>query len=163
MTHRIFTIVLFVLFASQAEAAMYRVLEVVDGKTIVVERAGARKTVTLAGVALVDEAEARTLLEWTLASAWVMLEEQRGGCFVYRTPDAMFLNRELVLRGYARATLPGVEPPQTVPVTYLGQLRPSGEPPAMTGQRAAPKPRTGSGTRRRSPNRPSRSPRRRDS
>jgi hypothetical protein len=162
MTHRIFAIVLFVLVATHAEGAMYRVLEVVDGRTIVVDRAGARATVILAGVDLVDEDAARALLDWTLASAWVMLEKQPGGCFVYRTPDAMFLNRELVLRGYARSTLPGVEPPQTVPVTYLGQLRPSAGAPTMTEQRAAPKPKSGSGTRRRSPARPSRSPRRRD-
>ncbi|HYI13171.1 MAG TPA: hypothetical protein VEK57_29255 [Thermoanaerobaculia bacterium] len=160
MIQRFLLTLLFLCLALRAEAAMVRVLEVVDGRTIVIDRAGSRATVTLAGIALTDEAAARTLLEWTLASTWVMLEEQpNGGAFVYRSPDALFLNRELVLRGFARATLRGVEPEQRVPVTYLGQLRPSGPPPAVEAP-AAPKRRSGSGTRRRSPAAPSRSTRR---
>jgi hypothetical protein len=124
MTYRIFFLVSFLfsfLFASRLEASMVRVIDVIDGHTIVVERAGARENATLAGLAITDEDGARALLQWTVANAWVMLDEQPGGGhFVYRSPDALFVNRELVQRGLARATLPSIEATSHVVVTYLG-------------------------------------------
>lgn len=132
------------------DAGMVRVTGVIDGRTIVVERAGKPVTVTLAGIELTDEPSARALLQWTLVSQWVMLEQQAGGgAFVYRSPDALFVNRELVMRGLARATLASVEPPQHVTVTYLGTLRGMGvRTPSAAG--------SGSGKKPPAPPRPSR-------
>ncbi len=121
---------------------MVRVTAVVDGRTIEVEHAGVRERVTLAGVAITDPLRATELLRWTIGSFWVMLESTPNGALVYRSPDALFVNRELVLRGYARATMAGIEPENRLAVTYLGEINP----PAVT----AP-PRTRSDTRLRPP------------
>ena len=138
---------------------MVRVVGIEDGRTITVERGGVRERVQLAGVAITDEAKARELLRWTAGEAWVMLEPAAGGFLVYRSPDALLLNRELVLRGFARATLPGIEPELRAPSRYLGEFNP---PPSSTQKRvseSAPR-RTRSDTSRRSkaaPSPPSRS------
>jgi hypothetical protein len=149
--------------ALRADAAMVRVVAVLDGRTLAVERAGVREQLTLAGVAIADEKGARTMLEWTLVSRWISLEEAPGGVLAYRSPDALFVNRELVLRGYARATLPVVEPQTHVPVTYLGTLDLPGPRPAAAA--AGPRVRTerGSGSGSDRPRRPraARPPRRR--
>jgi hypothetical protein len=80
----------------------------------------------------------------------LLLEVQRDGeYFVYRSPDALFVNRELVLRGFARATLPEVEPAQHVIVTYLGTMK-------GVGVRAPAARETGSGSTPPRPARPSR-------
>ena len=139
------------LFTLHAHAAMVRVVAVENGRTLVIDRNGTRETIRLAGVALTDDVRARELLRWTAVDAWVMLEPAEGGEFlVYRSPDALFLNRELVLRGFAQATAHGIEPELRAPSRYLGEINP----PAMQQpQRRAvsePKPRTGSGTGRRS-------------
>ncbi|HYC60332.1 MAG TPA: hypothetical protein VEK79_12285 [Thermoanaerobaculia bacterium] len=123
MTYRIFFFVFSFFFVSHVHAALVRVMDVVDGRTLVIERRGAAETVQLAGIALTDDNGARTMMKWTLVSTWVMLEVQPdGGYFVYRSPDALFVNRELVQRGFARATLPTIEPAQHVIVTYLGTM-----------------------------------------
>lgn len=165
MTVRILFFLVSLSLVVRLDAAMVRVAGVVDGQTLVVERGGARVQVKLAGVALTDESRARALLQWTVVSSWVMLEEQAdGSVFVYRSPDAMFVNRELVVRGFASATLPGIEPPSHVIVTYLGTLHPV---PARTAVDAKPA-RTrsasgnGSGTSDPARSRPSRRSRRRD-
>lgn len=107
--------------ALRLDAGMARVQSVVDGQTLIVERGGIASTVQLAGLTITDDDGARALMEWTLVNAWVMLDEQpEGGHFLYRSPDALFVNRELVLRGFARATLPSIEPTQHVVVTFLG-------------------------------------------
>lgn len=142
------------LIAVRLDAGMVRVMDVKDGRTIVVERAGKLVNIELAGIELTDGASARTLLQWTLAAQWVMVEEQpNGGAFVYRSPDALFVNRELVARGFARATLAAIEPQQHVAVTYLGTLR-------GLGVRTASARGTGSGTKPPAPRPPSRSRRR---
>jgi hypothetical protein len=111
--------------ALRAEAAMVRVVAIEDGKTITIERGGVRERVRLAGVDITDEAKARELLRWTAIDAWVMLEAAEGGAFlVYRSPDALFLNRELVLRGFARPTLPSIQPDLRPPSRYLGEWNP---------------------------------------
>lgn len=100
---------------------MVRFIEVADGQTIIIDRDGVALHVKLAGIDVIDEEGARTMLKWTLRSTWVLLEKQPGGGhFVYRSPDAMFINRELVTRGFARATLPAIEPETHVVITYLG-------------------------------------------
>ena len=151
-----------------ASAAMVRVIGVEDAHTIVVEDRGRAVRVTLAGVAITDASAAKSLLEWTLASQWVLLEQNGGGHLVYRSPDALFVNRELVLRGYAKATLHEVEPETHVIVTYLGVVSPGAEKtvaPKPAKVKAAPKTTSvrpgrargsGSGTSRRSTSGPSR-------
>lgn len=134
-------------------AAMLRVAGIENGRTIVVEQHGRRTAVTLAGVAITDEAGAKALLEWTLASSWVLIEGRGAGALVYRSPDALFVNRELVVRGFARATLPGIEPPPNVSVTYLGTIDPPLRTPAV---RTSPGRGSGSGAPRRPPAAPSR-------
>ncbi|HYO78004.1 MAG TPA: hypothetical protein VE010_16210 [Thermoanaerobaculia bacterium] len=154
---KITNFLLLFLFASalRAEAAMVRVAAVENGRTLIVERNGARERVTLAGVAVTDEAGARALLEWSAVSKWIMLEEASGGALAYRSPDALFLNRELVLRGFARATLPQIEPHSHVAVTFLGTLNlPDPAPRAASAPRSRarsePAAKSGSGSRRRS-------------
>ncbi len=143
------------------DASMVRVIGVTDGRTLVVERGGAPVQVRLAGIELTDDAGARALMRWTLVSTWVMLDEQpQGGFYVYRSPDALFVNRELVARGLARATLPTIEPPQHVVVTYLGTLRGLGvRAPAVRNPSARG---SGSGTSAPAPAKRSRSSRRRN-
>lgn len=155
MTVRILFFLVSLSLVVRLDASMVRVLGVTDGRTLVVERGGAQVTVKLAGIALTDDLNARRLMEWTLVSRWVMLKEQPGGgVYAYRSPDALFVNRELVSRGFARATLPTIEPQQHVVVTYLGTLR-------GMGLRTSSAPGTGSGTSAQAPAKPSRSPRRR--
>jgi hypothetical protein len=137
------------------DASMVRVLGVVDGQTLVVEHRGEQVQARLAGIALTDEPGARALMQWTLISKWVMLDEQPGGGFyVYRSPDALFVNRELVARGFARAMLPTIEPVQHVVVTYLGTIRGTA--------RTPPAAQTGSGKTDPAPAKRSRSGRRKD-
>lgn len=141
-----FILTLSVLFAIRVDAAMFRVLDVQDGRTIVIERNGARETVQLAGLAIVDEARAQDLLRWSVVSTWVLLEPHAsGGHLAFRSPDALFVNRELVLRGYARATAHGIEPERNLAVTYLGVIDPPSAP--VISSRAS---QTNSDTSRRS-------------
>ncbi|HUP60621.1 MAG TPA: hypothetical protein VNA69_09410 [Thermoanaerobaculia bacterium] len=134
------------LFTLPAQAEMLRVVAIQDGRTVAVDRNGTRTSVRLAGVAVTDELHARELLRWTLLGFWVKLEPAANGeLLVWRSPDAMFINRELVLRGYARATLEGIAPDTRVPMIYLGE-GPSGE----RRVTVEAEPATGSGIRRRS-------------
>jgi hypothetical protein len=154
---RFISLVVILVAALRAEAAMVRVVAIEDARTLVVERGGARERVRLAGIEITDDAKARELLRWTAGEAWVMLEAAEGGFLVYRSPDALMLNRELVARGYARATLPNIQPELRAPSRYLGEWNP---PASSTQSRpgiSEPSPRrTRSGTSRRSPGSPSR-------
>jgi endonuclease YncB( thermonuclease family) len=146
MNVRIFFFLVSLSLVVRLDASMVRVVGVIDGRTLVVERDGAPAQVQLAGIELTDDAGARTLMRWTLVSAWVMLDEQAGGGFyVYRSPDALFVNRELVSRGLARATRPTIEPVQHVVVTYLGTLRGMGVR-APAAKTPSPKTPSASGT-----------------
>jgi hypothetical protein len=99
---------------------MTRVTSVRDGRTILVDGS---TEVRLAGVEVTDELHARELLRWTVNGSWVLIERLPDGtALVYRSPDALFVNRELVLRGFARATLPGIEPEQRIAATYHGTV-----------------------------------------
>ena len=139
---KILSIILFLTTAVSAHGEMVRVVEIRDARTLVIERNGAREDIRLAGVAITDEQRATQLLQWTVASSWAMVERQPAGDhLVWRSPDALFVNRELVTRGYARATQHGIEVEPNVIVTYLGELNP----PAISRPQ-----RTGSGTSRRS-------------
>ena len=140
--------------ALRVEAAMVQVVAVVDGRTIAIERNGVREQVRLAGVHILDEGSARELLRWTANGAWVLLEPSASGEFlVYRSPDALFLNRELVLRGFARATLAVIVPDLRAPSRYLGEIDQFDRPRPQAKQKVSAKPRqrTSSGTGRRPP------------
>jgi len=77
---------------------MARVAEVVDSRTIVIERGGARTTVRLANVDVPAEAEARaaSTLRDAIAGRWALVESAPGGVNVYRSPDALFINALVV-------------------------------------------------------------------
>ena len=146
--NRILYTILILLFAVRAEAAMVRVLAIENARTLTVaDQNGNRFRVILAGIAITDELRARELLRWTVGSAWVMLESRGGEVLAYRSPDALFINRELVLRGYARATLPGIAPAYHLDVTYLGQLEPEVRERGSSG--GAPRKSSGTSTRSR--------------
>lgn len=77
---------------------MVRVIEVVDGRTIVViDEAGKHSTITMDGVAFGDaeSAEAAAHLRRLVFGQWVLVEQ---GGFVYRSPDALFVNAEMSRR-----------------------------------------------------------------
>lgn len=130
---------------------MARVVEIRDDASIVVERNGARSTVRLSGIEILDLRQTTSLLHWTIGSSWVMIEGD-GAVSIYRSPDALFVNRELVVRGYARATSPDTEAHRPLAVTYLGELDLGPREPATTtsSRRSAPAPRTNKSTSRRS-------------
>ena len=138
---RFFSAVILVVAALRLEGAMVKVVEIVNGQTIAIARNGVRETVILAGVEVIDDARARELLRWTAGDAWVMLEHTgKGEYLVYRSPDALFLNRELVLRGFAHATLPATAPELRAPSRYLGQIQPAlSERSESNGPKAKPK------------------------
>ncbi len=141
----------FVLFALRAEGAMVRVVSIEDGRTITVDRDGTRERIRLAGVEITDDAQATALLRWT-AGEWVMVETAGNGEFlVYRSPDALFLNRELVLRGFARATVDGIAPDLRPPSRYLGTYDPPKTQAPQPRVNAPSRRRTSSDTSRRSP------------
>jgi hypothetical protein len=154
------TIIFSLLVAVCAGAApMARVSSIKNGGTLIIDGG---TELRLAGIEVTNDGAARELLRWTLGTSWVMVERMPdGSALVYRSPDAMFINRELVLRGYARATLPGIEPTDRANVTYLGVVDPGPRSktskPASTSKAA---PRTGSGKSARSPtSRATRAPR----
>jgi endonuclease YncB( thermonuclease family) len=164
MAHRILLFLLLLCVALSAEATMVRVIEIVDGRTLLIERDGNRERIQLAGIEITNEVHARALLQWTIAGTWVMLEPHEKAFFVYRSPDALFVNRELVQRGFARALRTDIDPQPSAMVTYLGIVQPSDAKPAektaarsSRSSRSATATQTSSGTRRRSPTSRSRS------
>ncbi|HEX7808275.1 MAG TPA: hypothetical protein VF608_06120, partial [Thermoanaerobaculia bacterium] len=70
MAHRIILFLLLLCLAVSAEAAMVRVVEVTNGRTLVVEANGVRGTIQLSGIEITDEVQARALLQWTLANSF---------------------------------------------------------------------------------------------
>lgn len=111
---------------------MVRVLSVKDARTIVVDHRGVAAEVRLAQVVIppADEAAAIAYLRQSLTNAWVMVESDAfGAAFVYRSPDALFVNGELARRAYAT---PGT------PMIYLGEVTPG---PRQATPARAPAPR----------------------
>jgi endonuclease YncB( thermonuclease family) len=148
MAHRIILFLLLLCLAVSAEAAMVRVVEVTNGRTLVVEANGVRGTIQLSGIQITDEVQARALLQWTLVNSFAMIELRGDAFYVYRSPDGLFINRELVTRGFARATRPDVDPQPAAIVTYLGVLKPTTQ--QQVADKATGRGKTNSGTRRRS-------------
>ena len=108
---------------------MVRVLRVSGPSTIVVERNGSPVEVRLAGIEITDPQSAVAYLTWTLQSSWVMVEDGR----VYRSPDALLVNDDLVRKGFARSISPS--PITHTPAVYLGELNP--EPVKATAKQPA--------------------------
>jgi len=149
--HRILIVTFSLLISVCALASpMTRVETIKDGHTIVVTGG---TELRLGGIEITNERAARDLLRWTLQSSWVMVERDPDGTArVYRSPDAMFINRELVLRGYARATKPGIEP-ERIQATYLGEVY-SGPRTVTETKAAASKSRSGTSSRSPAPRAP---------
>jgi hypothetical protein len=153
-------LIVFLLFGIRVHAAMVRVIAVADARTLVIDDNGRQQRIRLGGIAITDETQATELLRWTAGDKWVFMEKLPDGeHLVWRSPDALFLNREVVLRGFARATQAGVEAESNLRVTYLGIVDPPGpqrltaaEADRVTGRAA---PRTRGGTRTRSSGSPS--------
>ena len=118
-------------------APMVRVIAVKDSHTIVVDNRGVAADVRLAQVVIApdDEEAATSYLRQTLTNSWVMIDSGASGAFVYRSPDALFVNGELSRRAYAA---------QGARMTYLGESMPGAKheekrvAPPMPARAAAP-------------------------
>lgn len=117
-----------------AAVPMARFTSVIDSRTIVVDRAGTSEVVHLTNVDVPaeDEQAARTYLAEKLNGTFVYVENGN----VYRSPDALFINRELAYGAYA-ATV--------IKMQVFGQLspgpRPQAAPKAATVSQPVPAPR----------------------
>lgn len=130
----------------RAGVEMARVTGIVDGRTIRVSTGGRTEQIRLSGLRIVDEIRARDLLTWTIGDSWVMLEcGSERTCRVYRSPDALFVNRELVNREYAHPTEPGIASPSSISVTYVGVVNPSGPQAGSSAASSSPRVSKGSG------------------
>ncbi|HEX7677484.1 MAG TPA: hypothetical protein VF713_05125 [Thermoanaerobaculia bacterium] len=100
-----------------AAVPMARFARVIDSRTIVVQRIDATEVVHLANVNVPaeDEQAARAYLQETLAGMYVYVENGN----VYRSPDALFINRELAFGAYSAPTLK---------MRVLGEINPGPRP-----------------------------------
>ena len=94
----------FILSASSLFAApMVRVTGVKDAKTLIVDRAGVAGEVKLGDVVIPpgEETAAIEFLRTKVVERYVMIEANASGeAYVYRSPDALFINGELLRRAY---------------------------------------------------------------
>jgi hypothetical protein len=92
---------------------MAKFSKVIDSKTIVVERIDGNEVVHLTNVDIPaeDEQAARDYLQQTLMGTYVYVENGK----VYRSPDALFINRELAFGAYFSPT---------VKMHYFGDINP---------------------------------------
>jgi hypothetical protein len=86
-----------------AAVPMSHFVKVIDSRTIVVERIDATEVVHLTNVDVPaeDEQAARDYLEQKLTGAYVYVENGK----VYRSPDALYINRELAFGAYGAPSL----------------------------------------------------------
>jgi hypothetical protein len=137
------SLAVYVVFTPSVTAAvpMARFVRVTDSRTIVVAHVGGpEEVVHLANVDIpaADESAARAFIQQSLAGTFVYIE----GGNVYRSPDALFINRELAYRAYAT---PGLK------MFYLGEVNPGPHAqtvPRTTPAKTPPKARTPSPSRR---------------
>lgn len=103
---------------------MARFVRVIDSRTIVVQRTDAAEVVHLSNVNVPanDELAAREYIEEKLTGTFVYVENGE----VYRSPDALFINRELAYRAYAAPSLK---------MRVLGEVNPA---PRAQASRATP-------------------------
>lgn len=82
---------------------MLRVIGVKDAKTLIVDRAGVAAEVKLGDVVIPpgEETAAIEFLRSRVVEHYIMVESNaRGEAYVYRSPDALFINGELLRRAY---------------------------------------------------------------
>lgn len=140
-----------------AAPLMCRAVSVDARAAITLSCNGKQETLTLAGIEMTDRFSAAELLRWTIVGSWVMVERSEAGAQIYRSPDGMFVNRELVLRGYARATAPGIEPEPSTQAVYLGEVDPGPRSTSTKSTRSDSRaPRRAPAPRATTPRRPSR-------
>jgi hypothetical protein len=86
-----------------AAVPMVRFVRVIDSRTIVVQHAGTNEVVHLTNVNVPaqDEQAARAYLDEKLTGTFLYVENGE----VYRSPDALFINRELAFRAYEGPSL----------------------------------------------------------
>jgi len=111
------SLAVYVVFTPSVTAAvpMARFVRVTDSRTIVIAHVGGpEEVVHLANVEIpaADEVAARAFIQQSLAGTFVYVEQGN----VYRSPDALFINRELAYRAYAT---PGLK------MFYLGEVNPA--------------------------------------
>jgi hypothetical protein len=106
---------------------MAKFSKVIDSRTIVVERIDGNEVVHLTNVDIPaeDEQAARDYLQQTLMGTYVYVENGK----VYRSPDALFINRELAFGAYASPTLK---------MHYFGDINPGPRAQAPRATSAAP-------------------------
>lgn len=116
------------LASTPASASMIRAAGAADRQTILLEGGS---TLRLRGVDLPpdEEPEAREYLQRLVAGLWIYVENGE----VYRSPDALFINGEMVRRAWKSGTK----------MTYLGESFP--RPPSRTAARVVA---TGAGSAR---------------
>ena len=116
MMKRLF--VLLFLACSVHASPMLRVISVKNTRTLVVDNRGVAAEITLGQIVIApaEEEAAAAYLRNTLTGAWVMVEtDVRGESYVYRSPDALFVNGELSRRAYFGSS---------VQMTYVGEVMP---------------------------------------
>ena len=138
-----------ILSASSLFAApMVRVIDVKDARTLIVDRAGVAAEVRLGDVVIPpgEEPAAIEFLRGKVVQHFVMLESSsRGEAYVYRSPDALFINGELLRRAYLV---------QGTKMVIVGESSPGPEratrsAPSREENHVPPPPRPRSGRRRR--------------
>jgi hypothetical protein len=140
--------VLFLSASCLFAAPMVRVIDVKDARTLIVDRAGVAGEVRLGDVVIPsgEETTAIDFLRTTLVQHYVMVESNaRGEAYVYRSPDALFINGELLRRAYlvqrTRMVIVGESSP--------GPERSTRSAPPRAESRVPPPPKPRSGRRRR--------------
>ena len=111
---------------------MSRVVAIVDPQTITIDCNGVVANVRLAGIEITDARNAFALLSWTVSDAWVLVENG----LVYRSPDGLLVNRELVAKRFAVSTAPETSVAASTRGVYLGEAAP-GKAERTTAPRAA--------------------------
>ena len=112
---------------------MMKVVAVRDVRTIVVDNRGVAAEIKLAQIVVppAEEGAAAAYLRDMLTGAWVMVEtDAQGLSYVYRSPDAMFVNGEIARRAYAFRSTPQM--------TYLGESMPGPRRAEPTAKKSAP-------------------------
>lgn len=146
---RSFSFSILILSASSLFAApMVRVIGVKDARTLIVDRAGAAGEVKLGDVVIPpgEEAAAVDFLRSKVVEHFVMVESNaRGEAYVYRSPDALFINGELLRRAYLNRGTEMIIVGESAP----GPERVTRGVPSREQNRVLPPPKPRSGRRRR--------------
>jgi hypothetical protein len=131
--HRIAFVFSLLISGSALAAPMARVIAIRDSRTVTIDRRGVAADIRLAGV-LVAPAHAAEAVAWmnsVLTGSWVMIETDAAGeAYLYRSPDALFINGELARGAYAVRN--------TTPMVYVGEVNP-GPPRQKEAKGASPR------------------------